>query len=265
MNLSASPRADARSPPSAGNAALLKFARFAISRSDHDALARAIALDVRTVSSRTELIAAGSAHKTLPIMLNGWACCYRTLDDGEQMLVACYLPGDVCDFHSLLGARPNTLIVLLAGAQIARLSRETLARLNREHPGVIRALWCEAQIASSIEREWLVNIGRRVADARIAHLLCEFMTRFELVGQFRDDRLAMPLTQADLAAACGLTTAHTNRILRRFREDGLIVWRNRTLQALDRRRLEKFAAFRPAYLTRASQPQSWTPHLHVPV
>ena len=59
----------------------------------------------------------------------------------------------------------------------------------------------------------------------------------------------MPITQADLSAALGLTPIHVNRSLKWLRESGLI-------QTLDRRRmvipnwaaLAEFCAFRPLYL-----------------
>ena len=48
-------------------------------------------------------------------------------------------------------------------------------------------------------------------------------------------RYRLDLTQADLAEACGLTTVHTNRVMRQLREAGLCVFRASVVEINDRR------------------------------
>lgn len=215
---------------------------------DRHALAHLLSLDTRTVRSKSPMSTGSPANRFLAVMLDGWACSYRGVRSGNPQLVACHLPGDFCDLQSLAGPRPNTTIMLSAGARIARLSGEKLAMLVRDHPQIARALRLDSQIASSIEREWLVNVTRRDAHARIAHLLCEFIVRGEAVGCVENQHLPCPLTQADLANACGLTAVHTNRILRTLREDEVISWRGHVLHVQNRVRLATRADFCPAYL-----------------
>ena len=43
-------------------------------------------------------------------------------------------------------------------------------------------MWYETLVEGSIFREWVLNIGRRDARTRIAHLLCEFALRLEAPG-----------------------------------------------------------------------------------
>lgn len=220
----------------------------ALSSRDRHALTHALSLDVRNVRFISMLGEASVRPTKVAVMTDGWACCYRVLRDGQRRLVACYLPGDVCDLHMVFAAKPNTIVMLLAGARIARMPREALARLGEAHPRVARALWCDAQIASAITREWMINIAHRDARARVAHLLCEFMARADAVGLMRDGRLAFPLMQSDLADACGLTATHTNRVLRSLREDGLVALRDHMLTVPDRAALAAVADFCPDYL-----------------
>lgn len=228
-----------------------------LSQRDRQSLSRILSLDVRSVRFRSTLGEAGTAPKKLAVMLDGWACCYRVLRDGRRQLVACHLPGDVCDFHTLLAPRPDTVIVLLAGARVARLSRETVSALLEAHPLLARALWSDARIASSVEREWLVNLAQRDARERVAHMICEFVARAEAVGEVNDDSIHCPLTQADFAQACGMTATHANRVLRLLREQGLIAWRNSVLRVPDRDALAAEAGFSSAYL---DPPAASAPH-----
>jgi CRP-like cAMP-binding protein len=238
-----------------------------LSQRDRAGLSRALSLDIRSVRTRSTVGETGAVPKKLAVMLEGWACCYRLLSGGRRQLVAYYLPGDICDLHTLFTPRPDTIIVLLAGARIARLSRESLAALLRSHPALSRALWWDARIASSIEREWLVNLAQRDARARVAHILCELIARAEAVGKLEGDSLAVPLMQSDLADACGLTPAHANRVLRLLREDGLIAWRDHRLLILDRAGLMEVADFSPAYLgfdESGAAHMGWEAHLFSP-
>jgi hypothetical protein len=73
--------------------------------------------------------------------------------------------------------------------------------------------------------EHLVNVGRRSALIRTAHLLLELGLRLQLVGLGSDSGFVCPLNQYLLADALGLTAIHVNRVLRQLRERGLVTFR----------------------------------------
>jgi CRP-like cAMP-binding protein len=67
-----------------------------------------------------------------------------------------------------------------------------------------------------------VNVGRRDALARIAHLFCEMAIRCERAGQGDRYSFALPITQTDLGDATGLTNVHVNRTLKELRTRSLV-------------------------------------------
>jgi CRP-like cAMP-binding protein len=97
-------------------------------------------------------------------------------------------------------------------------------------------------------REWLVNIGARPAEHRVAHLLCELLLRLETVGLTNGDTYELPITQTELADTVSLTNVHVNRVLQRLRRDGLITLKSKHLVILDVARLKAFSGFNPNYL-----------------
>jgi CRP-like cAMP-binding protein len=101
---------------------------------------------------------------------------------------------------------------------------------------------------SAIASEWLVNIGRRGAKARIAHLLCEIATRFGATGAGNAFAFNLPVTQHHLAEATGLSVVHVNRSLQALKKSGLAVLVGPDVQVLDWARLQAVADFNPAYL-----------------
>ena len=67
----------------------------------------------------------------------------------------------------------------------------------------------------------------RDAYARVAHLLCEMFQRLRLVGETVDQRYMLPVTQAELGDALGISEVYANRMLRRLQNEKLIVYDQR--------------------------------------
>lgn len=117
-----------------------------------------------------------------------------------------------------------------------------------ESPGLTHALWRETLIHAAIYREWVENLGSRQALGRVAHLLCELTTRMEFVGLADNGNFRLPLTQQDVADACGLSVVHVNRTIQELRGLGLIEWQNHTVTLLRPEELKAASEFSPEYL-----------------
>jgi hypothetical protein len=58
----------------------------------------------------------------------------------------------------------------------------------------------------------------------------------------------LPLTQTIIGDTLGLTAIHVNRILKRFKEQGMVARDGQWIELLDRERLIELCDFDPAYL-----------------
>jgi CRP-like cAMP-binding protein len=116
------------------------------------------------------------------------------------------------------------------------------------HPPIGRAIIQLTLVEASILREWVVNVGRRDARARIAHVLCEFAVRLESRGLLTDHGFELPMTQEQLADATGLTSVHVNRVLKALEADGLINRRRRHIHFDQWRALQDAGDFSRRYL-----------------
>jgi len=94
----------------------------------------------------------------------------------------------------------------------------------------------------------VLNIGRRDARTRIAHLLCEFALRLELADLGKQTAYELPITQEQLADAVALTSVHVNRTLMKLEQDGLITRTKRVISIVDWKALVKVADFEARYL-----------------
>jgi CRP-like cAMP-binding protein len=71
------------------------------------------------------------------------------------------------------------------------------------------------------------------------------MQAVELV---EDHAFDLPLTQAELADALGLSTVHVNRVLQSLRGQGLISLHGKSMRVLDWEELKTVGEFDPIYL-----------------
>jgi CRP-like cAMP-binding protein len=94
----------------------------------------------------------------------------------------------------------------------------------------------------------MTNIGRREAYNRMAHVLCEWLLRLRAVGLADGDACELPMTQAELADAMGISTVHVNRVLQVLRGNGLISLKGSRLEVLDWGQLQQVGDFDPTYL-----------------
>jgi CRP-like cAMP-binding protein len=204
---------------------------------------------IRRLGPHETLLREGTSPAECNLILDGFACRYKILSKGTRQILSFQIPGDFCDIQSYILHRLDHGITTLTPCKVAVFPHHTIRELTERHPAVGRALWRETLVDASIYREWMASIGRRSAHQRIAHLLCEISIRLRAVGLARDDgSYRLPITQAELGDALGLSTVHVNRILRRLRLEQLITLSSGTLIIHDTARLAATGDFDPAYL-----------------
>ncbi|GBU19633.1 MULTISPECIES: Crp/Fnr family transcriptional regulator [Methylobacteriaceae] len=206
------------------------------------------ALPHRTYAPHTDIVREGEPPRVMRLILSGWACHYKMLEDGRRQIVGFVLPGDLCDLNvPILRAMDHALAAITA-VSLVEVSTDTLGAMTLNHPRLLRGLWWETLVREEILREWTLNLGQRDSLERTAHLLCELFVRLECVGLADGPKCPWPLTQTELADTLGISTAHTNRVLQELRTRGLIILRNRTLTIPDLKALQRVALFNPNYL-----------------
>ena len=204
--------------------------------------------DVRLVRAKQDILAEGERPDHVHVILEGWAARYKALSDGSRQIVAFLIPGDFCDLHAAVLGHMDHGIVALTRCRVAYIPSAELDALTAHQNGLTKAIWWATLVDEGVLREWILNVGRRDAFERIAHLLCELQARMQMVGLVEEDRFALPLTQEQLADATGLTAVHVNRTLQRLRKRNLIEIGSGVLTIPDVGALREAAGFNGNYL-----------------
>lgn len=225
-----------------------KLEQFGSLSSDERRVLEKLPVDVRRVEADQDVISEGQCSSHCTLLLSGMVCRYRKLQDGQRQIMSFHFPGDILDLTSLLLGRMDHNIGALMPVEVASISHATLLDWTERYPRLGRLLWQDTLVDAAVFREWVVNVGRRSALARTAHLLCEIVTRLSAAGLMHDQASSLPITSAEIADATSLSIVHVNRVLHELRAKKLVELRNKTLLMLDWNGLQQAAGFDPAYL-----------------
>jgi CRP-like cAMP-binding protein len=190
------------------------------------------------------------------VMLSGYSIRSKLTATGRRQIVAIQMKGEIVDLqNSVLKVADHSVEMLTAG-KIAMIPREAIVQLTLNRPGVAHAMWIDTLVDGSIFREWIMNVGRRDAKTRLAHLLCEFALRLKIAGLGEDTNYELPMTQEQLADTTGMTPVHVNRSIKALEKEGVIQRSHpRSVHIGDWRRLAEAGDFDTAYLhLRADEP-----------
>jgi CRP-like cAMP-binding protein len=209
-----------------------------------------LALPYRIINLRRQeyIVREGDRPRNCCLMLSGFSIRHKVAGNGGRQIFSIHMKGDLADLqNSLLGVADHNLQAL-TNVEVALIPLEAIQDIAFARPAIGRAMWYETLVDASIFREWTLNVGRRDARSRTAHLLCEFALRLEAAGLGARCDYELPMTQEQLADALGLTSVHTNRTLMSLGDDGLISRTHRSVQIENWPDLIDAGDFDPAYL-----------------
>jgi CRP-like cAMP-binding protein len=173
---------------------------------------------------------------------------------GLRQTTAFHIPGDMADLHSTVRPVGVGGMTAVCETMILRIPHVAIRALAARYPAIAEAFWRDCMLDAAVLMQWVVNVGRRDAQTRLAHILCEMAIRSGADREILLDYV-FPVTQDQLADAAALTNVHVNRILRSLREQGLATVRAGTVQIHDWRQLAKLGEFDPAYLIADTAPK----------
>ena len=164
------------------------------------------AVDVRVehFAAYRDVIRQGERPTRCCIVETGLVSRCRTLRSGARQIVSFHLRGDMIDLPSAVASIADHGIRTHEAATLLTVAHDDLLQLVEDYPAIGRAFWFDTLIDSAILREWTVDIGRRNARERTAHLLLELAMKNKTAGLLINDSFDLPISQTDLADALGM-------------------------------------------------------------
>src|SRR5215208_8462910 len=202
----------------------------------------------RQIDRHRDIIAQGRPYRSVFILCSGFVWRYKILPDGKRQLLSFGLPGDLIGFPAAFYENAVNATGSLTDVVVATVPFAALQDLFVKFPRVAVALYWMAAREAAIYGERIVDIGRRSAYERLAHLILELLTRLRAVGIAEERSYFLPLTQELIADVLGLSGPHVSRMLRLMREEGLVSIDGHRLTVTDLESLTVLAGFDGDYL-----------------
>ena len=198
--------------------------------------------EIARVRSAVRLVRANEAIRDAVFTLYaGWAFSWTTTPDGRRQILDFHLPGDLVERDE-----DSAEVSSLTDASFCALARDRLCDFMGRDPGLALSYAESLSRDRARLRERLTSLGRRDALGRVAHLLLELHARLQRRGGADRTGAPLPLKQAHLADALGLSVEHANRALATLRRQGVASLQKGRLEILDRTAMEELAGWSTA-------------------
>ncbi|MGN6620555.1 MAG: Crp/Fnr family transcriptional regulator [Sphingomonas sp.] len=204
--------------------------------------------EAKVVGVERDFVRIGDRVDHACLVVDGLVARFAQIRNGMRSFVALHIPGDMADLHSVVAPHVTWALHALTATTILRIPHCAIRLLADRFPALAMAFWRDCVVDANVLAQWTVNISRKDALSRVAHLLAEMDARYAAIGLKAGDSYPFPVTQADLADAVGLTSVHLNRVLRRLRDDGLATKHLESVTVSNRPALARAGEFDPAYL-----------------
>lgn len=207
------------------------------------------------VQSNRDFVPLGERVDHVCLVVAGIVGRFGQNSEGKRQITAMHLPGDMADLHSVVQPKVSSALQALSIATVLRVPHVSLRAAAARYPAIAEALWRDCMVDASVLAQWVINVGRRDAKARIAHLLCEVATRVHAAPADGEIFFPFAVTQLQLADATGLTSVHVNRTLQQMRRENLADLCGRTARIPNWEALVAAGDFDPDYLQTEVDPE----------
>jgi CRP/FNR family transcriptional regulator, anaerobic regulatory protein len=157
----------------------------------------------------------GAAAPSLYTVRSGFIKLKVDLPNGGQRIVRLLRPGDVAGMEALVDERYHHTAIALQDADVCRIPREVVTRLDQTNPAVHQSLLQRWQRSVDQADHVITALSTGSAEARMARLL--IMLGCDEAGS----ELVIP-GREDMGALLGITTETASRVIAEFKRRGLI-------------------------------------------
>ena len=178
----------------------------------------------------------GNVH----LILSGWLCQLRVLEDGRRQIVDLFTAGELVPAALAPVTDSGLTTLALTLSRLCEFDREKLSAAAERDPALrrwLRAMWIRQQ--RRLERR-IVDLGVRGGSERMARALAELAVRGERGSLPRGVfPLGLPLSLRLLGEQLGLSTAHVCRIFKDFEARGIASYNGGNILIMDFERLRQ--------------------------
>ncbi|MEO1641618.1 MAG: Crp/Fnr family transcriptional regulator [Pseudomonadota bacterium] len=176
------------------------------------------------LSPGQSLVLEGDTAREFANITDGVAKLVRGAEDGRSQIVGLLFQSD------FIGAAPGTgqaqtephSIVAVTELELCLFPRQRFDTLLHRYPTLENKLLQQTLDELQLARDWMVLLGRKTAEERVATFLLHVAQKMRNSGCGPLDTFDLPLGRADIADYIGLTIETVSRQISKLRKAGII-------------------------------------------
>ena len=193
----------------------------------------------RTLSAGESLIWEGEDATLVANVIEGVLKLSTTMEDGREQIVGVAYPADF--IGRPFGGTAGHSVTALTDARVCLFPRADFDGFAREHPELEHKLLQQTLAELERTRNWMVLLGRKSAEQRLATFLLDMSARLavgcEASGPIEE--FDLPFSRSQVADILGLTIETVSRQFSRLKREGVIdLPSRRAVRIIDRSELE---------------------------
>lgn len=195
--------------------------------------------------ARRHLYEEGDPADMAYTLFDGWMMLYRSHSDGGRQGLRIALPGDFIGYMPAGDPAIHHSALAITNVVVCGFKQADLHEMMSTHSEMAAHIACIQSRYMASCQSAMLGLGRKTAEQRIAYLIAELYFRQRNRQLLAEGSLAMPfpLTQEMLGDMTGLTPVHTNRVMRKLREEGVLQAQRQRLAIQDLERLQEIGEF----------------------
>jgi CRP/FNR family transcriptional regulator, anaerobic regulatory protein len=204
---------------------------------DLDELAE-VRLPARSLAAGTDIYRQGDTAGGYYTVLDGWVALRTTMEDGTRHILDFAVQGAFLGIVFEPASELGHTAECLTEVRLCELPRARLHAFVADRTNALGRLLHITACHEARAYDHFVNLAGRNGRDRLAHLMVELFFRVHhRLPTHIGDSVAIPLTQAHIGEAIGLTAVHVSRMFAKLRKDGMASYGKGTLTVLNPERL----------------------------
>lgn len=230
-----------------GGALLSRMGRYLELTENERAAVEAMQATSRRLAPGDTLLHEGGPSDAMYVVQQGWLHSSTRLPSGERQIVRFHYAGDLMGTSSIAWSQAATTLTAVVDCIVAEVPKVALGHMFATQGRLGGLFYAIAAAESVAMADRLTSVGRMNAIDRVTTLLLDMVARLRVTAGGIVDSFDLPLTQADIGDATGLTKVHVNRTLREMERRGMIVRTGRRVRLVDERALIAATGFVDRY------------------
>lgn len=173
----------------------------------------------KTFAPGSTLFAADEPATMVGTVVQGTIKCFKLLADGRQQIVGFLFPGDF--IGSPTQETTHGFAEALTEVELCLFPFPAIQRLIREMPNLERRLLSLANEDLDLAREWMLLLGRKTAQERLATFLLLLAQKARARG-IADGTIDLPMNRSEIADYLGLSLETVSRQFTKLKSSGHI-------------------------------------------